>query len=122
MEKGATAFDKLCHKIFAANGNGTNYMSRGTGVSCGLCGAELEAYYCEEHLYLVECHGCKVKALVMAGSPKDAAYRTFGHLPINDPPSYAGSVISCDFPDDVVCGMYLPCPGTDGSEIGKKVK
>ncbi len=140
MGKGATAFDKLCHKIFAANGNGTNYMSRGTGVSCGSCGAELEAYYCEERLYLVECHGCEVKALVMAGSPKDAAYRTFGHevlsvdemgedeavfwnhLPINDPPSYVGSVISCDFPDDAVCGMYLPCPGTDGSEIGKKVK
>lgn len=133
--KGATNFDKLCHKLFAANSNGTDYLSRGTGVKCGYCGTELEAYYCESRLYLVECHNCKSKALVMVNSPKQAAYKTFGyavypvdemgednavffsHTPIDEPPCYVGSVIDADFPDDVVCGMYLPCPGTDGAEI-----
>lgn len=135
IEKGATRFDKQCHSIFSSNGNGTNYLSRQTGVKCGNCGCDLEAYYCESRLYVVECHHCKIKALVMAGSPAQAAYRTFGHavypieemgedlavffdhLPINEPPVYVGSVIDCDFPKDVVCGMYLPCPGTDGKEV-----
>lgn len=131
--KGATKFDQLCHSVFSANGNGTNYLSRGTGVKCGNCGHELEAYYCEERLYLVECPCCKTKAMVMAVSPADAAYKTFGnevipldemgedcavffaHTPIDEPPYYVGSTIDCNFPwDDVVCGMYLPCPGTDG--------
>lgn len=35
MEKGATRFDKLCHRLFSANGNGTDYLSRRTGVKCG---------------------------------------------------------------------------------------
>lgn len=137
MTKGSTKLDKLCHKVFGANGNGSDYLSRETGVSCGYCGHELGAYYCEDRLYLVECHRCNTKALVMAESPADAAYKTFGHavypvdemgeeeavffdsLPIVDPPVYVGSVIYTDFPDDVVCGMYLPYPGTDGKEIKK---
>lgn len=131
-EKGATEFDKLCHKIFDANVK--NYRARYCGVRCG-CGHELEVYYCEEQLYLVECEACENKALVKARSPKDAAYKTFacevlpvedmvedcavffGHTPIDEPPVYVGSTIDCDFPDDVVCGMYLPCPGTSGSEL-----
>lgn len=135
MEKGATKFDQMCHRVFAANGNGTNYMSRRTGVKCGYCGYELEAYYCESRLYMVECHHCKIKAITMAGNQAEAAYKTFGHavypledmgeeeavffshVPIDEPPAYVGSVIDCNFPDDVVCGMYLPCPGTDGKEI-----
>lgn len=76
--KGATKFDQLCHRVFAENGNGTDYLSRKTGVQCGSCGHELEAYYCEERLYVVECHYCRTKALVMAGCPADAAYKTFG--------------------------------------------
>lgn len=134
MEKGATNFDKLCHKIFAANGNGTDFFSRETGVRCGRCACQLEAYYCESRLYVVECHRCKTRALVMAGSPKEAAYKTFGwevesiedmgeetavffhHTPIDEPPCYVGSTIDCDLPEEVVCGMYLPCPGTDGKE------
>lgn len=138
MTKGATKFDQLCHQVFAGNGNGTNYLSRRTGVRCGYCGHELEAYYCEERLYLVECSCCKTKALVMAGSPADAAYKTFGHavysvdemgeeeavffshVPIDEGPCYSGSICDVNFPaDDVVCGMYLPCPGTDGREILK---
>lgn len=135
MEKGATKFDKLCHRVFSANGNGTDYLSRRTGVKCGYCGYELEAYYCESRLYVVECHHCKTKAITMAGNLAEAAYKTFGHavypledmgeeeavffshVPIDEPPAYVGSVIDCNFPDDVVCGMYLPCPGTDGKEI-----
>ena len=135
MGKGATNFDKLCHKVFSANGNGTDFLIRRTGVSCGRCGRELEAYYCESRLYVVECHSCETRALVMASSRKEAAYKTFGHAvypldemgeetavffahtPIDEPPYYVGSVIDCDFPEDeVVCGMYLPCPGTDGKE------
>ena len=135
MPKGATKFDQLCHSVFSANGNGTNYLSRGTGVKCGYCANEIDAYYCESRLYLVECHHCKTKALVMAGSRQEAAYRTFGHavlpldeigeeeavffthVPIDEPPVYVGSTANCNFPDDVVCGMYLPCPGTDGKEL-----
>lgn len=141
MTKGATNFDQLCHKIFAANSNGTDFLSRPTGVKCGYCGRELEAYYCESRLYLVECHRCKTRALVMAGSPKEAAYKTFGHAiypademgeecavffshtPIDDPPVYVGSVIDSFFPEDeVACGMYLPCPGTDGEEYEERWK
>lgn len=67
----------------------------------------------------------------MAGNPAEAAYKTFGHavypleemgeeeavffyhVPIDEGPCYVGSVIDTDFPaDKVVCGMYLPCPGT----------
>lgn len=100
------------------------------------CGHELEAYYCEERLYLVECDQCETKALVKARSPKEAAYRAFAfevlpveemdgeceavffsHTPIDEPPTYIGCTIDKDFPDDVVCGMYIPCPGTDGSEL-----
>ena len=78
--KGATQFDQLCHRVFSANGNGTNYLSRRTGVKCGFCGYEIEAYYCESRLYMVECHHCKTKALVMAGNPEEAASKTFGHV------------------------------------------
>lgn len=77
--KGATKFDQLCHSVFAANGNEANYYGRKTGVKCGSCGNELEAYYCEERLYLVDCNCCKTKALVMAGNPADAACKTLGH-------------------------------------------
>lgn len=135
-ELGATKFDKLCHKVFAAINNGTDFLSRETGVQCGRCGRELDSYYCESRLYVVECTRCKTRALVMAKSPKEAAYKTFGyqvhpidemgeenavffsHTPIDEPPCYVGSTIDCDFPfDKVVCGMYLPCPGTDGTEV-----
>lgn len=133
-EKGATEFDKLCHKIFDANVK--NYRARYCGVRCG-CGHELEVYYCEEQLYLVECEACESKALIKARSSKEAAYKTFacevlpvedmgeecavffGHTPIDEPPVYVGLTIDCDFPEDVVCGMYLPCPGTDGNELKK---
>lgn len=63
IEKGATAFDKLCHKLFAGNGNGTDYLSKETGVKCGCCGRDLNAYYCESSLFLIECHCCKKKRL-----------------------------------------------------------
>lgn len=134
MEKGATTFDKFCHKVFDADAK--NYRAREVGVSCG-CGRELEVYYCEERLYLVECAACGTKALVKANSFRDAAYKTFGHeifpiddmgediavffdhVPIDEPPVYVGSTIDRDFPDDVTCGMYLPCPGTNGVKYEK---
>lgn len=137
-EKGATEFDKLCHKVFSANGNGADYLEREAGVKCGRCGCELQTYYCEERLFLVECTNCKIKSLVSAGNHKEAAYKTFGHelypvedmgedlavffhhVPIDEPPVYVGSIIDCDFPDDVVSGMYLPCVGTSGTENGEQ--
>lgn len=41
-EKGATEFDKLCHRIFDANAK--NYRARYYGVRCGRCGQQLEAH------------------------------------------------------------------------------
>lgn len=135
MEKGATDFDKLCHKVFDAS-NFEAYRARESGLSCARCGCELETYYCEEELWLVQCDCCKVKALVKARTRKQACYRSglawpvealedmdescavfFDHVPIDEPPVYVGSIIDANFPEDVVCGMYLPCPATDGSEV-----
>ena len=134
QEKGRSEFDKLCHSIFTAKADGMDYLSKDTGVRCGTCGNYLDAYYCESRLFVVECPHCTIKALVMAGSPKEAAFKTFGHAvypleemgedcavffshtPIDEPSVYVGSVLDSDFPEDVVCGMYLPCPGTDGEE------
>lgn len=133
--KGATKFDNLCHQIFSANGNGTDYLGRESGIRCGHCGHELGTYYCESRLYLVECRHCKIKALVEARSPSEAAYRTFGHalykaeemdeglavffdhIPIDEPPIYVGTTIDCDFPENAAYGMYVPCLGTDGKEL-----
>ena len=77
-EYGATEFDKLCHNLFAARDNGVDFHSRNTGVSCGRCGHELVAYYCESRLYMVQCRHCKKRALVMAQSRTEAAEKTFG--------------------------------------------
>lgn len=136
MKPGVTKFDTMCHEIFGAKNDGFDYLAKETGVKCGRCGIELKAYYCESRLYVVECPSCKVKALAKAGSPIEAAYKTFGwpletvedigeecgvffnHTPIDEPPRYVGSTIDCNFPwEDVVCGMLMPCPGTDGKEL-----
>lgn len=134
MEHGATEFDKLCHRVFRAGRK--ERLLRQTGVRCGACGRELQSYYCEERLFVIRCDCCNTVALVKAQSPADAAYCTFGHalyppydmdgetavffdhVPIDELPCYVGSVLDEDFPwDDVVAGMYLPCPGTDGTEV-----
>ena len=78
MMKGASNFDKLCHQVYNADGNGRDYIGKATGVTCRLCNRPLYAYYCEERLYLVECQPCKIKALVMAENPQAAAYRAIG--------------------------------------------
>lgn len=134
--KGATKFDHLCHTIIGAENDGFDYLARNTGISCGKCGRELKTYYCEERLYMVECERCGVKCLVQAGSPAQACYKTMAYpvesvdvfggetcvfwnsVPIREPPSYIGSTIDTDFPEDIVCGMELPCCGTDGRELG----
>lgn len=84
VDLGATKFDNMCHKVFAAKDNGWDFLSRPTGVSCGHCGNELVAYYCESRLYMVQCRHCKIRAVVMAKSSKDAAYQTFGHKEVNN--------------------------------------
>ena len=77
-EYGATKFDNLCHKVFTARDNGIDFLSRKTGISCNHCGNELVAYYCESRLYMVQCRHCKTRAVVMAKSREEAAYKTFG--------------------------------------------
>lgn len=129
-EKGATSLDKMCHAVFASSALDRDE----TDVRCGDCGHKLHSSYCEDRLYLVECTHCGKKALVRANNPASAAYQTFGHavypveemsedeavfwdhVPIDEPPMYIGSIIDTNFPKTVVCGMYLPCPGTDGKE------
>lgn len=81
---GATSFDKACHRVFGGRDNGTDYLTKSAGVCCGHCGAELQAYYCEERLFLIECQGCGIKALVKASNAKSAAYMTIGAAPAAD--------------------------------------
>lgn len=76
--KGATEFDKLCHRIFESSGDGGNYFARKTLAHCERCGSPLYAYYCEERLYFVECKLCEKKALVKANNRDDAACKAFG--------------------------------------------
>ena len=78
MMKGTSNFDKLCHQVYNADGNGRDYIGKATGVTCRLCKSPLYAYYCEERLYLVECKTCEMKALVKAENPQVAACRAFG--------------------------------------------
>lgn len=85
---------------------------------------------------MVECESCGVKCLVQAGSPVQACYKTMAypvgavedvadceavfwdHVPIEDYPIYVGSTADCGFPKEAMCGMELPCCGTDGRELG----
>lgn len=73
---GATNFDKLCHRIYSASGNGQDYLGRAADAICRNCQFPLHVYYCEERLYLVECKTCETKALVTAGNPREACYKT----------------------------------------------
>ena len=128
--KGATIFDKLCHTIY-----GAEVPKWKQGISCGKCGHELTAYYCESRLYVVECDHCGVKCLVVAKNPEQACYKTMAYqvkpvqhiseereavfwdsVPVCEPPIYVGTPIDCDF-KKAVCGMELPCCGTDGRDL-----
>lgn len=133
--KGTTKFDHLCHTIFGADGNSVDYAQRGTGIVCGKCGHDLKVCYCEDRLYMVECECCDVKCLVEAANPAQACYKTmaypvepvehigdcdavfWSHVPIDEPPIYVGNTADCDFPREAMCGMELPCCGTDGREL-----
>ena len=76
---GAARYDKMCHSVFSGNGDGSDFLLRGTSIHCGSCGRNLSVYYCEEGLFLVSCECCKKRALVKAKNPKEAAYKTFAH-------------------------------------------
>lgn len=82
-EMGATKFDNLCHKVFTARDNSVDFLSRETGVKCGHCGNALVAYYCESRLYMVQCRHCKIRAVVMANSRKEAAEKTLNDSDFN---------------------------------------
>jgi hypothetical protein len=76
--KGATAFDKWCHRVFESCGGGKDYFERETLAHCERCGNPLYAYYCEDRLFFVECKFCEKKALVKANNRDDAARKAFG--------------------------------------------
>ncbi len=79
--KGASNFDHLCHCVFDANGDGTDFLSRDAGIACANCGKPLRAYYCEERLFLIECPVCGTRALAKANNAKTAALKTLAHIP-----------------------------------------
>lgn len=45
---------------------------------CVHCGKPIQAYYCEERLYIVRCTNCNIVAVTTADSPKHAITKTFG--------------------------------------------
>lgn len=75
--KGATDFDKLCHRVFDGDGSGKDYLTRRTNVFCENCGHRVYAYYCEDRLFLAECECCEKKVLVKASNPNEAASKAF---------------------------------------------
>lgn len=77
--KGASRFDCLCHRVFDAKGDGTDFLARDAGIACGNCGKPLRAYYCEERLYLVDRLVCGTRALTKANNAKTAALKTLAH-------------------------------------------
>ena len=78
-EKGESVFNKKCHSVFDAKNDGKDYLARGIGMQCRICGRELKAYHCGERLYLVECECCEIKAFIQAPSATLAASRTLAH-------------------------------------------
>lgn len=66
--------DKLLHRLFGEIMK-MNFIRGNTGVPCSACENALEAYYCEERLYLVRCPVCEVASLVKACSPAEAAHK-----------------------------------------------
>lgn len=71
------SIDELCHRLFSADGQGKDYLSRESKVFCENCGSRVRTYYCEDRLYLVECECCEKKVLVKAGNPEEAAIKAF---------------------------------------------
>lgn len=101
-EKGATYLDKLCHKFYdEPKGRGEK-----TDYACRICGGPLEAYYCEERLYLVRCVDCGTLALVKTANPRDSARVTLAR-PTLTPPNEPLPVLVNDEPDreyiDYIC-------------------
>lgn len=100
-------------------------------ISCAHCGHHLKIYAYEQGNFVVECENCSVKAIVKANTPQEAAYKSLAfevkkpddmnlctavfwdETPIVEEPCYVGSVADQNFPENLVCGMTLPVPGTD---------
>lgn len=105
-EKGATYLDKLCHKFYdepKGRGEKTDYV-------CRICGGPLEAYYCEERLYLVRCVDCGTLALVKTANPRDSARVTLAR-PALTPPNEAltleevAEILAEQFGDECACNV-----------------
>ena len=108
IEKGATDFDKMCHKFY----DGPKGHGKKSDYVCRVCGGILETYYCEDRLYLVRCADCGTLALVKTANPRDSARVTLAR-PTLTPPNEWVSV------EDAV-----PDPGervlaTDGIFVGE---
>ena len=83
IEKGATHFDKLCHKIYDEP-KGCGFQVDG---ECIRCGGPLLDYYCEERLHLIVCKKCGTLALTKACAPQVAANLTLSRKPTLTPPN-----------------------------------
>lgn len=68
-EKGVTALDRLCHKLYDSP-KGVGYQVAG---QCQECGGSLMTYYCEDQLYLIVCQKCGAMALTKSCTPQLAA-------------------------------------------------
>lgn len=100
-------------------------------ISCAHCGHHLKIYAYEQGSFVVECENCSVQAIAKANTPQEAAYKSLAfevkkpddmslrtsvfwdETPIVEEPCYVGSVADQNFPENIVCGMTLPVPGTD---------
>lgn len=100
-------------------------------ISCAHCGHHLKIYAYEQGSFVVECENCSVQAITKANTPQEAAYKSLAfevkkpddmslrtsvfwdETPIVEEPCYVGSVADQNFPENIVCGMALPVPGTD---------
>lgn len=73
-----TDFDKRTHYIYTTAMGIILFRGKIEDVVCKHCGKPLQAYYCEDRLYLVRCFHCGTMALVKAENPKEAALMTLG--------------------------------------------
>lgn len=83
IEKGATYFDKMCHKLYDKP-KGQGFQVDG---KCRCCGGSLMTYYCEDSLYLIVCDKCGTLALIKAVSPQVAANLTLRQPTLTPPPA-----------------------------------
>ena len=73
-----TDFDRRAHYIYTTAMSIIFFRGKIEDVACKRCRKPLQAYYCEDRLYLVRCFHCGTMALAKAENPKEAALMTLG--------------------------------------------